>query len=136
MRDQILKILRTRMPQPVSGEELSGQLGVSRTAIWKHIQALKAEGYVIDSVVKKGYILRQSPDKLLPGEIAARLKTKWLGREVTYKETLRSTNELAKQLAGNGCRHGMTVVAEEQSSGHGRLSRGWFSPYGDRKSVV
>jgi BirA family biotin operon repressor/biotin-[acetyl-CoA-carboxylase] ligase len=130
MRKQILDILRARMPQAVSGEELSGQLGVSRTAIWKHIQALKNEGYIIDSVVKRGYILRQIPDKLLPDEVEARLKTKWLGRTIVYKDSLRSTNELAKQLAGEHCVNGLTVVAEEQVSGHGRLQRGWFSPYG------
>lgn len=41
MRERILEILRSKMPAPVSGEVLSQELAVSRTAIWKHIQALK-----------------------------------------------------------------------------------------------
>ena len=45
MRGRILEILRAGGQEPTSGEELSRQLSVSRTAVWKHIQALKAEGY-------------------------------------------------------------------------------------------
>lgn len=61
MRECILEILRSKMPAPVSGEVLSQELAVSRTAIWKHIQALKNEGYTIESVPKKGYILKEVP---------------------------------------------------------------------------
>ena len=32
----------------VSGQELCELLGVSRTAVWKNIQALKNDGYVIE----------------------------------------------------------------------------------------
>ena len=56
MRAKILGLLRERMPEPVSGEEISAKLGVSRTAVWKHIQSLKNTGYDIESVPKKGYI--------------------------------------------------------------------------------
>ena len=41
MRNSILELLRASGLEPVSGEKISEQLGVSRTAIWKHIQALK-----------------------------------------------------------------------------------------------
>lgn len=130
MRKQILELLRNHMQQPVSGEEISNQFGVSRTAIWKHIQALKAEGYEIESVPKKGYILRGTPDKLSPEEIEAALTTKWVGRNIRYCESINSTNELAKKAANEGCADGLVAIAEEQVSGKGRLSRGWFSPYG------
>ena len=49
MRAKILELLRSKMPDPVSGEEISAQLGVSRTAVWKHIQALKNNGYEINN---------------------------------------------------------------------------------------
>lgn len=45
MRKRILELLRNSKGTPVSGEEISKELEVSRTAIWKHIQALKNEGY-------------------------------------------------------------------------------------------
>ena len=129
MRERILEILRSKMPAPVSGEVLSQELAVSRTAIWKHIQALKNEGYTIESVTKKGYILKEVPDRLKPAEVVANLKTKWLGHHIHYCELTTSTNELAKRLAGEGCEDGLVVIAEEQNSGKGRLSRGWFSPF-------
>ena len=129
MRERILEILRSKMPAPVSGEVLSQELAVSRTAIWKHIQALKNEGYTIESVPKKGYILKEVPDRLKPAEVVANLKTKWLGHHIHYCELTTSTNELAKRLAGEGCEDGLVVIAEEQNSGKGRLSRGWFSPF-------
>lgn len=54
MRAEILELLRSRTPEPVSGEEISARLGVSRTAVWKHIQTLKNLGYEIESVPKRG----------------------------------------------------------------------------------
>ena len=107
MRERILEILRSKMPAPVSGEVLSQELAVSRTAIWKHIQALKNEGYTIESVPKKGYILKEVPDRLKPAEVVANLKTKWLGHHIHYCELTTSTNELAKRLAGEGCEDGL-----------------------------
>ena len=130
MRAKILEVLRLNMPEPVSGEELSVQLGVSRTAIWKHIQTLKNNGYEIESIPKKGYILHKAPDLLNPEEIVACLQTKWLGHHIHYMTAAVSTNEIAKSLADKGCPDGLVVVAEEQSGGKGRLSRGWFSPKG------
>lgn len=138
MRGRILEILRAGGQEPVSGEELSRQLDVSRTAVWKHIQALKAEGYEIESIPKKGYVLKSAPDRLKPAEIITHLKTKWLGHSIHYCETVDSTNNVAKKLAEEGCDNGLVVVSEEQQGGKGRLSRGWFSPFacGNWFSVV
>lgn len=129
MRKCILELLRASGLEPVSGEKISEQLGVSRTAIWKHIQALKDEGYQIESVQKRGYILREAPNRLYPQEINSCLQTKWLGRSVCYEDCVGSTNNVAKSLANAGCENGLLVVAEEQGAGKGRLSRGWISPH-------
>ncbi len=130
MRAKILELLRSKMPDPVSGEEISAQLGVSRTAVWKHIQALKNNGYEIESIPKKGYILHKAPDLLSPEEIVSCLETKWVGHHIHYLKSTVSSNEVGKGLADKGCADGLVVVAEEQSGGKGRLSRGWFSPRG------
>ena len=45
----------------VSGESLSRLLGVSRTAVWKHVNGLRAAGYRIEAVPAKGYRLLDSP---------------------------------------------------------------------------
>ncbi len=129
MRKKILELLKKNGDKPLSGEEISRQLEVSRTAIWKHIQTLKNEGYEIESIAKKGYVLKQTPDRLFPQEILSHLQTNWLGRNICYEDSIPSTNNLAKEIANVGCENGLLVVAEEQAAGKGRLSRGWISPY-------
>lgn len=130
MRNKILKLLREKAPEPVSGEELAKKLGISRTAIWKHIQVLKEEGYGIEAFTKKGYVLTSVPDKLLPSEIGEKLHTRFLGRHICYEESVVSSNEVLKKLAEQGAADGTVCVAEEQTGGKGRLRRGWFSPKG------
>ena len=44
MKEKIIETLSATEGY-ISGEELSEIFGVSRTAIWKHINALKEEGY-------------------------------------------------------------------------------------------
>ncbi len=129
MRGEILRMLRRQPGGYVSGEEISRRLDVTRTAIWKHIRALKQDGYGIEAHSRLGYRLCGVPDLLLPDEIAAALTTRRLGRAVAYFRRVESTNNEAKKLAVAGCPEGQIVVAEEQSVGRGRLARGWFSPF-------
>ena len=65
MRDKIIEVILDNGEDFVSGEELSKKLGISRTAVWKHINILREEGYDIESVNKKGYRLISSPKDLL-----------------------------------------------------------------------
>lgn len=64
------------------------------------------------------------------GTIINQLKNKEIGSDILYYETLDSTNTRAKELARNGCKSGTVVVAEEQSTGRGRMGRNWYSPRG------
>jgi BirA family biotin operon repressor/biotin-[acetyl-CoA-carboxylase] ligase len=121
---------RLRQGDPVSGEELGRTIGISRTAVWKHINELKSEGYVIDSVPSKGYCFVSAPDALLPEEIRAGLKTQVMGRDIAYQKETPSTQEIAKALASQGVAEGTIVVAETQSKGRGRVGRQWSSPQG------
>ncbi|MFA5375297.1 MAG: biotin--[acetyl-CoA-carboxylase] ligase [Dehalococcoidia bacterium] len=121
---------RLRNGDPVSGEELGRAIGISRTAVWKHINELKSEGYVIDSVPGKGYCFVSAPDALLPEEIRAGLKTQVMGRDIAYQRETPSTQEIAKALAAQGVTEGTIVVAETQSKGRGRVGRQWSSPEG------
>ena len=70
MRSEILNLLREKAPQPVSGQDLANHFGITRTAVWKHIQSLKKMGYGIEAYTKKGYVLVSVPNKLLPEEIS------------------------------------------------------------------
>jgi len=129
-KQQVLEELRKRKGEYVSGEELSRRLGLSRTAIWKHIKALRRDGYQISACTRRGYTLLCIPDRLYPEEVTAGLKTTWLGRPFYYYEEVGSTNQVAKDLAEQGAPHGAAVLAEGQTSGRGRLGRGWLSPAG------
>lgn len=131
MRTRILEILRKNPEDYLSGEEISRQLSVSRTAIWKHIQTLKQAGYEIAAHPRRGYRLKHLPDLLLPDEIRDTLNTKIIGRgEIYYFSDIASTNSEAKKQANLGCLEGSIVLSEAQNGGRGRLSRSWFSPSG------
>jgi BirA family biotin operon repressor/biotin-[acetyl-CoA-carboxylase] ligase len=126
---KVLQVLR-HAPHPISGEHLAAQLGLSRAAVWKRIQRLKAQGYTIEGSPRRGYRLLAIPDKLLPEEVLQGLNTRVLTGPVHYFETLDSTNNYAKDLAAHGTPEGTVVIAETQTGGRGRLGRDWDSPPG------
>lgn len=127
MRDKIIEVILDSGTNFVSGEELSKKLGISRTAIWKHINILREEGYDIESVNKKGYRLIGSPKDLLnPQNIYHNLKTQIIGKNVIHLESVDSTNDYLKKI-GNDAQEGTVVISEEQTKGKGRLGRNWQS---------
>jgi BirA family biotin operon repressor/biotin-[acetyl-CoA-carboxylase] ligase len=113
-----------------SGEALSSKLGLSRTAVWKHVESLRGKGYRIEAAPARGYRLVEVPDRLTQLELSPLLSTHDLGRSIHFHETVGSTNELAFRLAHDGAEHGEVVVAEQQTSGKGRRGRAWVSPPG------
>ena len=129
MKAEMIRLLRESKDY-ISGQELCDRFQVSRTAIWKIINQLKEEGYVIEAKQNKGYRLVESPDSMEAYELKSRICTKWAGREVSYKKETGSTNIDCKQLAGQGAPHGTLAVAEAQMNGRGRRGRSWQSPAG------
>jgi len=127
LKETILRLLKERSPEYVSGEEICRLLNVTRTAVWKHIQSLRENGYEIEARSRAGYLLTGVPDRLFPEEIGQGLSTRFLGRNILYCDSVPSTNNLAKELAAQGAADGTIVVAEEQTSGKGRLGRQWSS---------
>ena len=130
MRDEVLEFLRQNQGGFVSGQDMSEACHVSRTAIWKHIKALRQKGYKIESYTKRGYRLLEEPDLLSPLAMKQILKTDVFGKRYVYMDTTESTNLEARRLAQQGAEEGTVVVTEEQAAGRGRLSRGWYSPFG------
>ena len=130
LKKKILEMLRDAGKNFVSGENIATLMNVSRTAIWKHVQSLRKRGYQISSSERLGYKLEKIPDLLLPEIVQFELNTKIFGAGTNYiyKNSIESTNELAKKLAYNGAAAGTVVVAEEQTGGKGRLERNFFSP--------
>jgi BirA family transcriptional regulator, biotin operon repressor / biotin---[acetyl-CoA-carboxylase] ligase len=114
----------------VSGESLSRLLGVSRTAVWKHVKGLRANGYEIEAVPAKGYRLISSPKLLNRLDIAAGLDTRRIGSSIVCLKETESTNAVTFRMAEEGAPEGTVVVADAQSAGKGRLGRVWLSPPG------
>lgn len=129
MKNTILNLLKNT-EDFISGQHISEKLNVSRTAVWKYINMLKEEGYLIESVSKKGYKLLKSPDILTENEIMPYLNTKYIGNKIIHFHTINSTNTKAKELASLGEENGTIILSEEQTLGKGRLGRQWCSPKG------
>ena len=130
MKEDIFRILLHNRGKFVSGEEISGKLGVSRTAVWKYIGQLREEGCRIESVSNRGYCLAEVPDRLDEVLLRSHLATQVIGQVMELHHSIGSTNARAKELAQSGAVHGTLVAAEEQVSGRGRLGRSWVSPPG------
>ena len=124
----LLQILRENEDCFVSGAELAERLSVSRTAVWKAVSQLRAEGYRIRSVRNKGHCLSSARDVLSATGVEYYLKT--TGIRVQYFREISSTNTVLKMMAAEGAAEGLVLIAEEQSGGKGRLGRSFFSPPG------
>jgi len=129
MKAKILAALRASDGY-VSGQDLCGQFGVSRTAIWKAINQLKQSGYEIEAVQNRGYHIVSIPDILSENELRSIRKTKWLGDKIYYEPVSESTNTKAMQLAEQGAPHGTIVVTDHQINGRGRRGRIWETEEG------
>ena len=130
-KDEILSMLRASSA-PISGEEMSRALGISRAAVWKAVDQLRQEGYAIEAATRRGYRLAAKPDRL-----DAAVITGDTGADVRVYDEVTSTNTVAKQLAAEGCHAGTCVLAERQTAGKGRRGRGFSSePGGLYFSVV
>jgi BirA family biotin operon repressor/biotin-[acetyl-CoA-carboxylase] ligase len=112
----------------VSGEAISDKLGLTRAAVWKHVEALRQQGYRIDAVATRGYRLVEVPDRLRALELRPLLNTHDVGQVLHCFDEVDSTNDRAKALADEGAEHGEVVVAERQTAGRGRRGRTWISP--------
>lgn len=132
MKQKILEFLIRNKKGYISGQEMSEKLGVSRNAVWKHIQNLKKEGFQIESIKHKGYKLieleEHQKDCLNYGLVAPHLNTKFIGNKIYYYDSIDSTNTEAKNLAEKNADEGWLVIAEEQTRGKGRIGRTWQSP--------
>jgi BirA family biotin operon repressor/biotin-[acetyl-CoA-carboxylase] ligase len=129
---RVLEILESA-DHSLSGEHISNILGISRSAVWKHIKELRDMGYDISASQQEGYRLNRVSSKLLPYEIHKKLRTHFIGQKMRYLENTPSTIWVGKQMVGDEDAeklNGMVIIAEEQTGGIGRMGRAWVSPSG------
>ncbi|WP_152393923.1 biotin--[acetyl-CoA-carboxylase] ligase [Paenibacillus guangzhouensis] len=130
MSEPLLQLLLAKPDAYISGEEISRQLQISRTAVWKQINKLRSQGYEFDAIPRVGYRLKQKPDRLNTLMLLSQLKSSVMGQQIKLLESTPSTQIIAHQLAEQGAPEGTLVIAEEQTSGRGRMGRAFYSPSG------
>lgn len=129
MKESVLRALK-EASGPLSGQVLADELGISRSALWKHVQKLRDLGCEIDGSPKVGYRLLSVPDAIFAGELAALVPPAFRD-SVVGLDAVDSTNDRAKELASAGkLKPAGLVVAERQTGGRGRFGRSWASPVG------
>lgn len=131
-RNKLIHLLAENKDTYISGQKLSEQLNISRSAIWKHMNDLKKDGYIIEAKSKLGYRIIGYPDKITANTLQWGLNTNWLGKKIIHREVTSSTQIIAHNAAKESIsRHGTIVIADEQTSGRGRMNRTWHTKKGD-----
>ncbi len=128
--EKVLALLKECGGGFCSGAKMSGELGLSRAAIWKAVERLRQDGYAITSVPNRGYRLEQSPDRLSLGELTGALDGCIVGSNLICLDNVDSTNNYAKKIADEGAPHGTVVITELQTGGRGRQGKQFSSPAG------
>jgi len=127
---KVLTFLQTHNTEYLSGQDLSDVLRISRVAVWKHIKKIQELGYIVESKQKLGYKLTSNSDELFPWEITSGLKTKIIGQQAYYFDSIDSTQNQALKMADDPANNGTVIIAAKQTGGKGRSGRKWVSPKG------
>ncbi len=111
----------------VSGTKIAGEIGISRSEVWRLIQQLRGLGVDVAGHPATGYQLRAVPDLLLPEMVAPLVRGTIFAKQIHHYYKIGSTNTEAMQSAAEGAPEGSVFVAEEQLAGRGRGEHTWHS---------
>lgn len=123
----ILRELLAREPDWVSGAALAEKLGVSRVAVWQHMEKLRAAGFGFEAQRARGYRLTQRPPMLHAPLIETQLKVRPKHFSLLVLDEVDSTNDEAARQLGAGRPAPFAVLARRQTKGRGRFGRTWHS---------
>lgn len=115
----------------ISGAGLAAQTGITRAAIWKQVEALRARGVPIEAKGAAGYRLPWPLQMLDVERIRAGLPAAvipLLGALEVHWELDSTSTEL--QRRGAQATDFSILLAETQTAGRGRRGRQWLSPPG------
>ena len=128
VKQEVLKILEESRGQSINGARLAEKIHVTRSAIWKAVKALQNEGYKIEAVTNKGYLLLPNNDIVSTESIRPFLNGAAINFQLEVYKSVTSTNTLAKEKAIQGAKEGTVIIACEQTEGRGRMGRSFYSP--------
>lgn len=127
---KVLELLEKNKNTYISGEAIASSLGISRNAIWKAINELRKQGYVIEAANKKGYRLGTDNDIISAQGILSYMDKAPDNSLIHIYDTLDSTNKTAKEMAMSTVCHGSLIIARSQTFGKGRGTHSFYSPEG------
>jgi BirA family transcriptional regulator, biotin operon repressor / biotin---[acetyl-CoA-carboxylase] ligase len=115
-----------------SGEWLARQLNVSRAAVWKGMERLRALGVEVQALPRQGYRLPMPVELLDVERISQELDSENKGqlRELELLFEVDSTNTRLLAAAPPPCGTADVVLSELQHAGRGRRGRRWIAPFG------
>lgn len=123
----ILAELIAAEPEFVSGSALAKKLGISRVAIWQHMEKLREQGFTFEAVRARGYRLTARPAGLSAALVQAYRRDRAGDFPLQLLAEIDSTNdEAARQLAA-GKDAPFAIIAQRQTKGRGRFGRVWHS---------
>lgn len=129
LKDAVLEMLEQNREQSLSGQKIAGNLSVTRAAVWKAVEELRQEGYVIDAVTNRGYQLSRESDLLSEAGLRTYLRPGLEKLPVYIYKSIDSTSSEARRIMLNtGNKGPFLVMSEEQTNGHGQPGRRFYSP--------
>lgn len=125
VKEKLLGLLENNRGEYLSGESIAKQLQVTRAAVWKAINVLRKDGFIIDVHTKKGYALTSENDKLTQAGIMQHLHSN-SPFIIDLHNNVTSTNTLMRDYTHQN--EGFVIAANAQTEGKGRLGRNFQSP--------
>ena len=129
-KERLFGLLDENRGRFISGEEIASSLLVSRAAVWKGIQSLRRDGYEIEAVRNKGYMMPERTDILSASGVLKYLEdlSGRYGLLIDVQKSVTSTNTVLKERAQKGGTEGCVLIAANQTAGKGRVGRSFYSP--------
>ena len=115
-----------------SGEQLGKALGLTRSAIWKHIKQLNDWDLEIESITNKGYRIKEVPTLLKKEKILSFIQAEQQAQlaDIEIFDTVPSTNDYLLNTLPERSKKNYACFSERQTKGKGRHGRLWVSPFG------
>jgi len=130
LADDILLTIRKQRGRKVAASSLSKKFKASIKEVDESLKKIKDWGYRLKISKDHGVTFMAAPDVLSDTEISFGLKSKLFGKNILAYRKVKSTNDLADDVAEKGAVEGTIITTEQQTSGRGRLGRSWHSPPG------
>lgn len=124
---RIIRLLVDNATVVVSGTKIAGEIGATRSVVWRLVQQLRKLGVDIGGHPATGYALNAVPDLLLPDILAPLVQGTIFAKNIHHYYKIGSTNTAAMEAASAGAPEGTVFLAEQQTAGRGRGANQWYS---------